>query len=62
MYVFVNVTEVLGEWGVQLLLTGSVFPTQAPFRCSKISPLSPPASHIAPLPGGCKGQRLEGLV
>lgn len=62
MYVFVNVTEVLGEWGEQLLLVRSVFLTQAPFGCSKISPLSPPTSHIAPLPGGCEEQCLEGLV
>lgn len=41
MYVFVNVTEVLEEWGVQLLLVRSVL-TQAPFHCSKISPHLPP--------------------
>lgn len=62
MYVFVNVTEVLGEWGEQLLLVRSVFPTQVPFGHSKISPLSPPTSHRAPLPGGCEEHCLEGLV
>lgn len=51
MYVFVNVTEVFGEGrgGAAAATLRSVLPTQAPSRCSKISPFPLLPSGLPPL-------------